>query len=343
MTTTFLFKRSILATATAVLLLQSTAASARYFAELKIVDHIKGADGGWDYATIDAAAHRLYVARPDGVMMVNTTDKTVTNTLVEGKRVHGILMIPGTTTAMSTNGETDSVTVFDTATAKISGTIKTGKKPDAIVWEPKNALVAVMNGKSGDVSLIDPKSAAVVGTIMVGGALEFAAPDGKGLLYVNIEDKSEIAVLAIAARKVVRRIALKGCEEPTGLAYEPTTGLLVSACANSMAKVVDAQSGKIVATLAIGPSPDAAILDAARKWVFIPSGGDGSLSVIALNSKANAKVIAKIKTHKGARTGAYDDTTGNLYLPTADYAPAVGKERPKPLPGSFEITVVSTR
>lgn len=337
--------KQLTAVATTLLLLaHSTSALAFSPAQLKIADHIKGADGGWDYATADGSNHKLYVARPNGVMLVNTADKSVTDTFVPGQRVHGIVLVPGTTQAMSTNGETNTVSVFDTTTGKVSSTIATGQKPDAIVWEPKNALVAVMNGKSGDVSLIDPAKSAVIDTIMVGGALEFAAPDGKGLLYVNIEDKSEIAVLDIAARKVVRRIALKGCEEPSGLAYEPTTGLLVSACANGMAKVVDAATGKIIATPVIGPSPDAAILDAARKWVFIPSGGDGTLSVIALRSKTDARVIAKIKTHNGARTGAFDDATGKLYLPTAEYGPpAKGEHRPKPLPGSFEVLVVSTR
>jgi DNA-binding beta-propeller fold protein YncE len=159
---------------------------------------------------------------------------------------------------------------------------------------------------------------------------------------VNIEDKGEIAVVDIAGRKVLTHYKLPGCEEPSGLALDPSTGVMVSACANNKAVALKAADGAVVATVPIGGHPDAVIFDAKRKLFFVPC-GEGSLVAISADA-AGAKVTGKVETAPGARTGALDDKTGRFYLPTADMtAPPPGEKHPKITPGTFRILVVGER
>jgi YVTN family beta-propeller protein len=308
---------------------------------LKVVGHISGPDGGWDYATVDATARRLYVAHGDAVMAVDLDSGKVTPSLVGASRAHGIAPVTGTTLAVSTNGAANSVTVFDTVTGKVAAEIPTGgKSPDAIVYDPATDLVLVMNHRSGDVALVDPHALKVVGTIVVGGTLEFAVVDGKGRAYVNVEDKNEIAVIDTRGRKILRRIALKDCDGPSGLAYDPDTDVLVAACSNGVAKAVAANAGTEVATLKIGSRPDAVMVDVARKVFYVPNGGDGTLSVIAERSANDLRVVDTVTTQVGARTGAVDPNTGRIYLPVAkSWLPgSAGMLTPKS--GTFELMVV---
>src|SRR5262249_49152571 len=163
----------------------------------------------------------------------------------------------------------------------------------------------VMNHSSGDVAVIDPLMQKRVANIAVGGALEIGAADGKGLLYVNVEDKNEIAVVDIGQRKVTNRIALKDCDGPTGLAYHPKPGVWVSRWAGAPRGTATA-SGKDVATLKIGKGPDTVMFDAARGVFLIPCGRDGTLSVIGAQSAMNVSVIGTVATQTSARTGALD-------------------------------------
>jgi DNA-binding beta-propeller fold protein YncE len=200
-----------------------------------------------------------------------------------------------------------------------------------------------MDGAAGDITLIDPKTASSPGTIAVGGALEFAAADGHGKAYVNIEDKAEVAVIDTATRKAVARYPLPGCEEPSGLALNADGTILVSACANGKAVALNTKDGSANATLPIGARPDAVIYDAKRGLFFIPCGGSGTLSVISEKGSA-LSVTATVKTASGARTGALDPRTGLLYLPTADALPSANGERPKGfVPGTFRILVVGKK
>jgi YVTN family beta-propeller protein len=308
---------------------------------LKVIGHISGPDGGWDYATVDADARRLYVAHGDTVMAVDLDNGKVTPSLVAASHAHGIALVTGTTLAVSTNGAANSVTVFDTVTGKVAAEIPTGgKSPDAIVYDPATGLVLVMNHRSGDVALVDPRALKVVGMIAVGGTLEFAVVDGKGRAYVNVEDKNEIAVIDTRGRKLLSRIALKDCDGPSGLAYDPDTDVLVSACGNGVAKVLAATAGTDVATLKIGSRPDAVMVDVARRVFYVPNGGDGTLSVIAERSATDLRVVDTVTTQVGARTGAVDPKTGRVYLPVAkSWLPGtVGMLTPKS--GTFELLVV---
>jgi DNA-binding beta-propeller fold protein YncE len=309
-------------------------------ADFKLVDTIRGADGGWDYASIDAPRNRLLVARPDGLMAVDLATNAVTATLVPGQRTHGAVIAPNGIGVLA-NGGDGSAILFNGADGSVLGRVPTGKKPDAVVYEPKSGLAAVMDNKDGGVTLIDPVKKASAGTIAVEGALEFAAADGEGRIFVNVEDKGDLAVLDVPGRKVVARRPLPGCEEPSGLAIDPQAHVLVSACRNNKAIATSSTDGKVLATLAIGSHPDAVIFDARNKRFLIPCGGDGVLNVIS-EQGGTLKVTATVKTAPGARLGALDPATGKLYLPVADFQPASepGK-RPTIVPGSFRILVLA--
>jgi YVTN family beta-propeller protein len=308
---------------------------------LSVIATIPGPDGGWDIPSVDPEGRRLYIAHGDAVMEVDLDSGKVTPKLVEGKRLHAVLPLPGGR-ALSTNGGDNTATVFEAATGKVIASIPTGLGPDAALLEPSSGLALVMDGKGGDITMIDPKTLHVEGRIDVGGKLEFAVADGKGGVFVNVEDKAEIAAVDIVQRKVTARYKLDGCEEPSGLALDPTTGLLLAACSNKTAVAVQSKDGTVVARLTIDERPDGAIFDAERGLFFIPCGA-GTLSVIAQNAGKPA-VVATIATANGARTAALDAKTGRLYLPTADFAPpADGEKRHTVIPGTFRILVVGEK
>jgi DNA-binding beta-propeller fold protein YncE len=185
--------------------------------------------------------------------------------------------------------------------------------------------------------LIDPATRQVAGTIEVGGALEVAATDGEGLAFVNAEDRNDIAVLDLAARKVLRRYPLPGCDGPTGLVYEPSHRWLVAAC-DGATVVVGAGDGAVVATLRTGKAADGVALDPARKLAFVP-GREGSLSVISL-AGAHPTLLEVVAVDPGVKTLALDPRTGRVYLPTARFAAASAGARPTAAPGSFVILVI---
>lgn len=307
--------------------------------DLKVIGGIAGADGPWDYASVDAQARRLYVARGGGVMAVNLADNAVTPILAPGKRVHGVLPLPDGL-VVSTNGDSGDVSLFRTSDGAVIAQFPAGKKPDAVTRDAKSGLVAVMNGDDGSVTLIDIDKRIVAGQIAVGGKLEFAAAAGDGRVFVNVEDKNELVELDIPGHAVIRRIALKGCDSPTGLALDGHAHVLVSACGNGVALAVSSVNGSILATLPIGKGPDAVIFDENNRRFLIPCGRDGVLTVIGEEADGSLKVVETAPTAKGARTGAIDPQTGKVYLPTAEFEPGKSGERPVAIPGSFRILVL---
>jgi len=305
-----------------------------------LADRIAIPDGGFDFASFDPAHRRLYVSRVGGVTAVDVDTRTVTGKLTEAQRAHESLVLDDGAALLVTDGGANSAHIVNAFTGKSLAEIPTGQKPDAAILDSVTGLVLVMNAASGDVTLVDPIARKAVGAIAVGGGLEFPAVDGLGRAYVNIEDQSRIAVIDLKTRTVLTRYALNGCEGPTGLAYAAETGVLISACANKVAKVIRASDGADLATLPIGLGPDAVIYDADRKLAFIPCGRDGVLEVIAVRGPGDVAVVQTVVTQVGARTGALDPKTGRLYLPTAKYVLQPGA-RPAPQPGAFEILVVA--
>jgi len=318
----------------------------------KVVGKIAGPDGGgWDLSNVDSKTHRLYISRPYGIMTIDVDSQKVTDKFAEGAGVHGILPIPGAHLIVSANEDTNSAMLLDEATGKTLETIPVGKHPDSTTFDPKTGLVTVINQDGGDATLVDVKKRAVAGTIPIGGQrIEFSVTDGHGLVYVNVdgvdnvEDKSEIAVLDVAGRKTARRIALPGCARPSGLAYDAKDDLLITSCRNNVAKVVEAKTGREVASVAIGPGPDCVMFDATRHLAFVPTGGDGMLSIIPIHGGKSKGVgeVTTISTQVLARLGALDPKTGRLYLPTAEAkaVPDPGQRRTL-MPGTFAVLVVA--
>lgn len=326
----------------ALLITVFSLAAAVQAADLTTAASIKGPDGGWDYASIDAPRNRLLVARPDGLMAVDLASQAVTPAFVAGKRVHGAAIAPSGMGVLA-NGDGASALVFDARDGKVAAEIPAGKKPDAVVYDAASGLAAVMDNKDGTVTLVDPDKKTAAGSIEVGGALEFAVADGAGKVFVNVEDKNTLAVLDIPGRKVLARRPLPGCDGPSGLAYDPAGHVLVSACSNGVAIATSSTDGHVLATLPIGSHPDAVLFDGRGRRFLVPCGGDGVLTVIA-EEGASLKVTETIPTARGARLGAIDPASGKVYLPVADFQPAAKPgERPAILPGTFRILVLEPK
>lgn len=319
-------------------LLLLTVAAAPGAPDYRVAGEIRGPDGGWDLLSVDPTLHRLYLARRDRVSAVDLSTGTLTDKLAPADGGHAALAIPGTSDLLVTNGNANTATIIDGRSGELRATIPTGKKPDAAAYDPATRTIWVMTPGDGAITVIDPVERKAVATVPVGGSLELGAADGKGRLYVNVEDKNEVAVIDTRARKVIAHEPLPGCDGPTGIVYDAATRETLSACANGVAVALSA-TGKPVATLTIGKRPDGAAIDAKRHVALVPSGGDGTLSVVAFAPRP--RVIQTVATAKSARTIALDPTTGRAYLPATDLEPAVGNERPKAVPGTFRILVVA--
>ena len=311
------------------------------FSHMKIVQRLAaGGSGGWDYVSIDQTARKLYISRGTSIMSLDADTGKARLGLAVTNRSHQIVPINGGAELLVTNSGDATITIVNAMTGKTRVTTHVSAGPDAALLEPTTGLVAVIGNRSGNVDLVDPKSGASSGSIPVGGTLEYAAADGKGKIFVNIEDKSEIAAIDMKTRKVIGRYKMAGCEEPTGLTYLARHDLLLASCGNGIAEFVSANTGSVVQSLKIGKGSDAAFYDGVRKLAFIPSGDSGTLAVISVKGRT-AKILKTIKTAKGARLGMVDAKTGKVYLPTAKFGPpATTGGWPTVIPGSFEVLVV---
>jgi DNA-binding beta-propeller fold protein YncE len=308
----------------------------------KIVAEIPGPDGGWDYASFDTAKHRVLVSRSYGVMAIDADSGNASQFAV-GERVHASFMLPNGR-VLITNGSADSTTLANGATGVIEATIPVGHNPDAAIYDPVSDRAFVMNAASGDISVIDATAGKEDARIAVSGELEAGAIDGAGLLFVNVESTAEVVVIDTRTHAVLRRFKLNGCERPTALAYIATGKFLVSTCSNEVAKVIGAADGHEVTDIPIGPHADSALVDAARKRVFIATAGsaaaNGEITVLGIGGATGVALVERIATQRGARTIAEDPETGRLYLPTATYEiDAQGK--PKTVDGTFRVLVVA--
>lgn len=303
-----------------------------------VLDKVSGPDGGWDYVRVDPAGNRVLVAHGGSVVVMDLATKAVTPSVAPGLMLHDPLPVNGATEVLVTNGGTAEAVFYNAKTWAEVARVKTGIGPDAAAIDPRSGLVLVMDHRGGDITLVDPKAHKAVGSIMIGGDLEAAAADGAGRAYVNVENKNEIAVVDIARREVITRYPLAGCDGPTGLAYDAANKQLIAACDGSTV-VLDAASGKIVATLATGRGADGVAYDPKQKLAFVPSGREGTLAVVSI-SKGKASIVDTVKTQVGARTIGLDPRDGRLYLPAADYGPRPATGRAPMLPGSFKILVV---
>lgn len=304
-----------------------------------------GGEGGWDYLTFDPEAHRLYVTRTDRVEVIDGDKGTLVGGVPGLDGGHGTALAPEFHRGFATSGRSGTVVVFDLQTLQpVGAPVPVGKKPDAIIYDPASKHVFAFNGESESATVIDAATAKVVATIPLGGGPEFAAADGKGGLFVNLEDKNETLLIDAQKNTVTQRWPLAPGEGPSGLAIDPAKQWLFAGCHNEQMAVLDAASGKLLAQPPIGKGVDACAFDPGTGFAFA-SCGDGTLTVVQENAdKAGEfRVVETVKTQRGARTMALDPKTHAVYLAAADFeaapAPAAGEKpkRPKMLPGSFAI------
>jgi DNA-binding beta-propeller fold protein YncE len=317
-------------------------AAAPALAHYHVVRHIPiGGEGGWDYLTADSSAHRLYVSHSDRVHVIDLDRGTVIGEIPNTQGVHGIAIASALHRGFISDGRTSTVTIFDLDTMKTIGEVKTGQRPDAILFDPISSRVFTFNAGDKNTTVIDAANGNVAGSIALGGKPEFAVADGRGHVFVNIEDTSEVADLDARSIQLVRRWPIAPCEEPSGLAIDRLHRRLFSVCDKVMA-VSDPDAAKVVKTLTIGDGPDAAAFDAGSGLVFSSNGADGTLSVVRASGDEYT-LVENAPSQRGARTMALDERTHHIYLATAMFgpAPAATTERPHPrpsiVPGSFEI------
>jgi len=305
-----------------------------------------GGEGGWDLLSVDPAAHRLYVGRGTRVMVIDADTLKLVGEIPDTAGIHGVAIAADLGRGFTSNGRTSNSTIFDLKTLKPVGEVKTGENPDMILYEPQSHRVFAFNARSNDVTVIDAKAGTVAGTIALAGKPELAVHDGKGTVFVNLEDKSEVLALDPVALKVKGRWPLAPCEEPTGLAIDRAHRRLFAACANKMMAVMDADSGKVVTTLPIGEGPDGAAFDADRQLAFSPNGRDGTVTVIREVTPDKFEVAQTVETARSARTLDLDPKSHKLYLVAAQFgpppSPTAEQPRPRPpmVPGTFEVLVV---
>jgi DNA-binding beta-propeller fold protein YncE len=307
-----------------------------------------GGEGGWDYPTVDSAAHRLYLSRATRVAVIDTRTGKAVGEVPDTPGVHGIAVAADFHRGYASAGKANAVRVFDLETLRPIDSIPVGAHPDAIVYDPEIHEIVALNGEDNSASVIDAAKNKVIGTIALPGAPEFARSDGAGHVYVNIEDKNELAILDLASQKVTAVWPLTGCERPTGLALDARNSRSFSGCGNAVMVVSDTRLGKSIATLPIGHGVDGVEFDALLQNAY-SANGEGTLTVVHEGPDPQQFAVAEtLPTARGARTIALDAATHRLYLPTAQFGPtpAATAETPRPrppiLPGTFEVLVVGT-
>lgn len=308
-----------------------------------------GGDGGWDYLTFDGRAQRLYVSRSTRVTVVDVSKDgkdAIVGEIPNTPGVHGIALALRLKRGFTSNGGDNTVTVFDTDTLKEVSRVKVGTRPDAILFDRASNRVFTFNGGSNDATVIDAASAQVVGTIALGGRPEYPTADGKGGIFVNIEDQNEIVALDAQAMTVKSHWPLAPGEGPTGLTMDQKNRRLFSVCANEKMIVMDADTGKVLATPGIGKGADSAVFDGRASLAFSSNGEDGTLTVVQADADKYT-VVATVPTQISARTMALNPRTHTIYLAAARFAAAPAdapatpnvRRRPPIEPDSFVILV----
>ncbi len=301
-----------------------------------------GGDGGWDYLTVDEATGRIFVSHSMVVNVVNEKDGKLITTIPDTKGVHGIAIAPDLNRAFISNGRDSSVTVINLKTLEFIAKIgPTGQNPDAILYDPFSHKVFTFNGRSANSTVIDGKTNKVIATIKLDGKPENTVSDGKGVVYVNIEDKSELTAINSVENKVIKTWSISPGEEPSGLALDNETHRLFSVCGNATMVISDAVSGKVITSLPIGQGCDGVAFDPVLKRAY-SSNGEGTMTVVQEVDADNFKVLETVGTMRGARTITIDKKTHHLFLSTAEYEPvdpSSGSQnrRPAMKPDSFMV------
>ena len=283
----------------------------------------------WDYLIVDSAQHRLFVSRATHVQVLDLVSGKIVGDIANTPGVHGIALAQDLNRGFTSNGKADSVTVFNLQTlAPITEVKISGHGPDAIIYDAPSKRIYTFNGHSDSATVIDAGTAKEIANIALPGRPEFAVSDGAGHIFVNLEDKAEVAVIDVAKGSVTATWPLAPCVEPTGLALDSARKRLFSVCHNERLIVTDGTSGARIAELPIGKHVDAAAFDAQTSLVFSSNGDSADVTVVAAGPGDRYAVKGSLATAKGAKTMALDAATHRIYVP------AIGA-------GGFEIIVAA--
>jgi len=310
--------------------------------------YVLGGEGGWDYLTYDPAGKRLFISRGTHVMVVDPEKGSTLGDIPNTPGVHGIALAQDLGKGFTSNGRENTVTVFDLKTLKETARIKVdGQNPDAIMYEPVTKRVFTFNGRSSNATAIDAEKGTVIGNIALDGKPEFAVADGKGTVFANIEDKSELVSIDAKNNKVLKTWSLAPCEEPSGLAIDQKNRRLFAGCSNKMMAVVNADTGKVVTTVPIGEGVDANGFDPGTQLAF-SSNGEGTLTVAHEDSPDKFTVVQNAATQRSARTMALNPDNHEVYSVAAEIEeapPAKEGERPRRTmkPGTFTLLVLGSK
>lgn len=298
-------------------------------------------DGFWDYVTVDSDARRIYISHSPKVLVLDADSFKLIGEIPDTEGVHGIAIASELGRGFTSNGRSADSTIFDLKTLKTIGTVNTGQNPDAIAYEPMAKRIFTFNGRSNDATAFDAADGKVEGTIPLGGKPEFAAADGQGKIFANIESTSELVEIDAQNLKILHRWPLSPCESPSGLSMDRQNRRLFVGCDNKMMAVVNADTGRVIATPAIGEGVDATRYDPGTKFA-LASNGEGTLTAIKQESPDKYTVLDNVPTKKSARTMGLDLKTHSVVLPAADFLPPKpGERRGAMKPGSFVLVVVS--
>jgi DNA-binding beta-propeller fold protein YncE len=282
--------------------------------------------GSWDYLSVDEGARRLYVSHGTQVEVIDIDSLTVVGNIPKTPGVHGIAIAPELGRGFVSNGQASTVTIFDLKTLKPIADVPTGQKPDTIIFDPATSRVFAFNGGGNSATAIDAASGKVAGTINLDGGPEFAAADGNGYVFDNLEDESLVLKINSRELKVEQRWPTAPCASPSSMAMDRPNRRLFLGCRSKVMAVVDADSGKVITTLPIGDHVDATAFDPDTKLIF-NSNGEGTITVIHQDSPDKYSVVETVKTAPKAKTMALDPKTHRLFLSTAEN-------------GQFEVLVV---
>jgi YVTN family beta-propeller protein len=326
-----------------MLLLGAAAAFAADAGGYKVLRRIPvGGEGGWDYLRVDPDAHRIYLSRGSHMMVVDEVSGKLIADLPDTKGIHGMALAYDLGKGFTSNGQANSVTVFDLKTLKAITEIPIpGKDPDSILYDPVTKRIFTFNGKSNDSTVLDAETGKVIGTVALGGKPEEPQLDGKGNVYINNEDKSTLMEFDAKTLAVKGSWPLAPCEGPSALAIDTKNRRLFAACDKVMV-VVNADTGKVVASPPIGGDPDGNGYDPATGLLFAAC-REGLVSVIHQDSPDKYSVLGNITTQFGTRTMAMDMKTHHVFTVTADFKAAAAptpenpRPRPQPIAGSFVI------
>jgi DNA-binding beta-propeller fold protein YncE len=303
-----------------------------------------GIEGGWDYASVDSAARRLYVTHGTQVVVIDTEKNAVIGTIAPTPGVHGFAVAADLGRGFASNGRENTAAVVDLTTLKILSSVETGQNPDAILYEPAHKEVYAFNGGGKSATVFDAVTGVVKTTIPLPGKPEFAVVDVKaGRIYNNIEDTSAVVVIDTATHKIVNTWPIAPGEEASGLAIDLARHRLFIGCSNNMMVMMDSASGQVLGSVPIGEGVDANAFDPGTGYAFASS-SDGTLTVANVDAAGKLTVVQKLATPPRTRTMTLDPATHRLYAAAAEYKPgapgADGKPgRPTMAPGSFKVMV----